>query len=199
MTNTLASSTNQVVDPEDIQLGEDILGIRGPVEIPTGLEWLLYTLVGLLVAALAIFLIRRLLKRASVIKPPPIPYLAPHALARRRLEAALRLIDDPYRFCSAVANAVRGYIEGRFDLHAPERTTEEFLDELRESSALTAAQRELLADFLNQCDRVKFAREEPDRHEIEQLHKFALTLVEQTMPGSAQDQAAAKPNEEVTP
>jgi hypothetical protein len=196
MTNALASSTNQTVNPDDIQLGQDILGIRGPVDIPTGWEWLLYTLIGLIVAALAIFVIMRLLKRAAVIKPPPIPYIAPHALARRRLEAALRLIDDPYRFCSAVANAVRGYVEGRFDLHAPDRTTQEFLDELRDSSALTLEQQELLADFLNQCDRVKFAREEPDRHDLEQLHKFAVTLVEETTPVSAHDQPVAHTDKE---
>ena len=199
MTNLPASSTNQVLNPDDIQLGEDILGIRDPVDIPTGWEWLVYAAIGLVVLAVAIFLVRRWLRRAAVIQPPPIPYVAPHLLARRRLDAALRLIDDPYRFCSAVAIAARGYIEGRFDLHAPDRTTEEFLDELRDSSALTARQQELLADFLNQCDLVKFAREEPVRDNLERMHKFALTFVEETMPGAALDQAASRPDPEVAP
>ena len=76
MTNALANSTNQIVDPDDIQLGEDILGIRGPVEIPTGWEWLLYTLIALSVVALTIFLVKRLLKRAAVIRMTPLARIA---------------------------------------------------------------------------------------------------------------------------
>jgi hypothetical protein len=193
MTNATPASTNQLADGAPIELGDDILGIRGPVDIPTGWEWLLYSLAAIAVIALAYFLGRRLLRHVQVIKPPPIPYVAPHLIARKRLAAALRLIDDPYRFCSAVADALRGYFEGRFSIHAPDRTTDEFLDELRNATALNPNQQDLVAEFLTQCDLVKFARDEPTRNDLEQLHRFALGLVEETMPGSSQAEAVAAP------
>lgn len=180
MTNATPDITNSLAGTEDIELGKDILGIRGPVEIPNGWEWLLYVLGALVLILLAALLIKRLLRRATIIKPPPIPYVAPHALARRQLEAALRVIEDPYRFCSAVSDAVRGYIEGRFAIHAPDRTTDEFLDELRVSTALNVDQQNSISDFLTECDLVKFARNEPDRQSLEQLHKSALVLIEET-------------------
>ncbi len=198
MTNTLANITNSVVDSGEIELGDDILGINGPVEIPSGWEWLIYGLAAALLIGLAIFVVRRLMKRMTIILPPPIPYIDPHTLARRRLEAALRLIDDPYRFCSAVANALRGYMEGRFSIHAPDRTSDEFLEELRNSTALTVEQHEFVADFLNQCDLVKFARDEPTRSDLERLHRSALRLVEETMPGTAQAEASTSKIAEAT-
>lgn len=188
MTNATPQS-QPLVEPADIELGSDILGIRGPVDIPSGWAIAIYVLGALALIALGWWLGRKLLRRARVILPPPIPYIAPHVLARRRLDQALRLIDDPYRFCFAVSAALRAYFEGRFAIHAPDRTTDEFLAELREATALQPAQQDLVGDFLERCDRVKFARDEPTRVVLEDLHKFALGLVEETMPGTADDLA----------
>jgi len=192
MTNTPPNLTNSVAGA--IELGDDILDIRPPVEIPNGWLWLLYVLAAVAVVILALALARYLRRRLQVVVPPPIPYVEPHALARRRLEAALRLIEDPYRFCIAVSGALRGYFEGRFTVHAPDRTTDEFLEELHDRASLTPVQREQLAAFLAQCDLVKFAQDEPTRQDLERLHQFALSLVEETMPGSARD-AAPQPQE----
>ena len=41
------------------------------------------------------------------------------------------LIGQPKEFCILVSDTLRWYLEERFDFHAPERTTEEFLYELR--------------------------------------------------------------------
>ncbi|NDE98841.1 MAG: hypothetical protein EB034_11285, partial [Verrucomicrobia bacterium] len=68
----------------------------------------------------------------------------------------------------------------RFTLHAPDRTTEEFLLELQRASELNDAQKEFLADFLSRCDVVKFAKHEPSEAELRSLHSAALTLVEET-------------------
>lgn len=198
MTNATPQLTNGIAATNEIQLEDDILAIQPPVDIPTGWEWLLYSLAVVIALVVATWFVRRLLLSLRVIKPPPIPYVEPHALARRRLEAALRLIEDPYRFCSAVSAALRTYFEGRFAIHAPDRTTDEFLEELRSSTALNARQQELVSGFLGQCDLVKFAREEPARNDLEQMHRFALGLVEETMPGSATD-VATRPAEEVAP
>jgi hypothetical protein len=58
------------------------------------------------------------------------------------------------------------YLEERFDFHAPERTTEEFLYELQATELLTRDQKESLAEFLKRCDLVKFAKYEPREPEL---------------------------------
>ena len=60
-----------------------------------------------------------------------------------------------------LSDIVRRYVEERFSLRAPELTTEEFLLEAGRSADLSPAHRALLSDFLERCDRVKFARYSP--------------------------------------
>lgn len=110
------------------------------------------------------------------------PTLSAEEAARRRLQAALAWIEDPERFTVEVSEAARKYLEDRFGLRAPERTTEEFLAELSGSVALDGRHKELLADFLTRCDLVKFARAVVDRSELEALHQAAVRLVEETVP-----------------
>ena len=81
-----------------------------------------------------------------------------------------------------VSDAVRLYLEERFGLRAPERTTEEFLTDLSRSAALTEPQKDSLKGFLSACDMVKFARYEPQRPELEALYNSALRLIEETEP-----------------
>jgi hypothetical protein len=90
------------------------------------------------------------------------------------------LIGDPRAFAIAVSDAVRVYLEERFTLRAPERTTEEFLRDLQKTSALTPQQKASLAAFLEQCDLVKFARFEPPESALRELHESALRLVHET-------------------
>ena len=89
-------------------------------------------------------------------------------------------ISDPNRFCTVVSDTVRLYLEERFTLRAPERTTEEFLIELRASPHLTVDQKQSLGSFLESCDLVKFARFEPTETILRQLHDAALRLVDET-------------------
>jgi len=85
-------------------------------------------------------------------------------------------------FCIVVSDTLRWYLEERFNFHAPERTTEEFLHELRGTTLLTPDQKENLEDFLNRCDLVKFAKYEPREPELRDLHASAVRLVEETEP-----------------
>ena len=78
-----------------------------------------------------------------------------------------------------------------FRSKAPERTTEEFLDELRGSPRLASRHQELLADFLTRCDFAKFARYEPGRQELEDIHNAALRIVDET---TAPDPVADMPD-----
>ncbi|HEY5915073.1 MAG TPA: hypothetical protein VJA21_31145, partial [Verrucomicrobiae bacterium] len=65
---------------------------------------------------------------------------------------------------------------------APERTTEEFLRELKHTNLLTPDQKRSLGEFLEKCDLVKFAKYEPAESELRDLHGSAVRLVEETEP-----------------
>ena len=118
---------------------------------------------------------------------PPVP---PHVRAKQKLAEALAIIGQPKEFCIMVSDTLRWYLEERFDFHAPERTTEEFLNELRDTELLTRDQKDSLVEFLNRCDLVKFARYEPGEPELRDLHAAAVRLVEETEPPPATETSA---------
>ena len=158
----------------------DIRDIKPPVDIPSGWEWLWWVLAALATIAVAVLIWRWWQKRRSQIPvEPPVPA---HVRAKEMLEKALELIAQPKPFCILVSDTIRGYLEERFDFHAPERTTEEFLHELRGTNLLSAEQKEKLGEFLGCCDLVKFAKYEPREPELRDLHSSAVRLVEETEP-----------------
>jgi hypothetical protein len=158
----------------------DIRDIKPPIEISDGLTWLWQSLI-IVALLVAVFLIWRWLKnrKLNIVLPPPIPA---HIRAKQKLEQALALITQPKPFVIAVSDTARAYLEERFNFHAPERTTEEFLRELGGTKLLLPEQKESLGEFLASCDLVKFAKYEPGENELRELHSSALRLVEETEP-----------------
>jgi hypothetical protein len=154
--------------------------IKPPVEIPSGWAWVLWMAGALALAALLYFVWRYWQKRKK--ETPPVPVIPAHVRAKQKLAEALALIRQPREFCILVSDTIRWYLEERFDFRAPERTTEEFLYELRGTNLLTPDQKESLGEFLNRCDLVKFARYEPGEPELRDLHAAAIRLVEETEP-----------------
>ncbi|MBC8097092.1 MAG: DUF4381 family protein [Akkermansiaceae bacterium] len=168
MTNVLVSTNNGLRD------------IKPPVEIASiwaWLGWVIGAVILLGLIALILWLLRR--KKANVPVVPPIPA---HIRAKQKLEEALALLSQPKPFCTAVSDITRFYLEERFNFHAPERTTEEFLHELQNTNLLLPDQKESLGEFLKRCDLVKFARYEPGEPELRDLHASALRLIEETEP-----------------
>jgi hypothetical protein len=152
--------------------------IRDPVTIQTLGAWLVRILAVLILGALLWWAWNRWRRsRPTPAAPPPPP---PDARALRRLTEALQWIGQPERFCTSVSEILRTYLEERFGLRAPERTTEEFLSELRNSISLDLKNKQVLGDFLTRCDLVKFARAEPGPAELQELHAAAVRLVEET-------------------
>jgi hypothetical protein len=154
--------------------------IKPLINIPNIVLWILSILAIVLLGIVAWLLWRHWRKRQAIIKmPPPVP---PHIHARRMLEHALSLISEPKPFSTAVSGAIRIYLEQRFNFHAPDRTTEEFLYELQGTDLLTTEQKHSLGEFLANCDLIKFAKYEPTEMELRGLHAAALRLVNETEP-----------------
>ncbi len=159
---------------------EDIRDIKPPVQIPNGWAWLWWVFGALALLAALYAAWRYWQKKRSLPKLANI--VPPHLRAKEKLRAALALIGEPQPFCISVSDTLRVYLEQRFQFHAPDRTTEEFLLELQNTSHLSPEQKRSLTDFLQRCDLVKFARDEPTQMELEDLHHCALGLVEETEP-----------------
>ncbi len=75
---------------------------------------------------------------------------------------------------------VRDYLEQRYEIRAPELTTEEFLQVASRNSNLKTDHRALLSAFLERADRVKFAGYRPDREESLASLEVARKFVEDT-------------------
>jgi hypothetical protein len=148
------------------------------IYIPNGWAWFLW-IVAIIALVTAAYFIWRWWRKKRDIPPAPIPA---HVRARRRLEQALAMLSEPKPFSFLVSGAIREYLEERFDFHAPDRTTEEFLYELQGTDLLTRDQKKSLEEFLASCDLIKFAKYEPTEMELRGLHAAALRLVNETEP-----------------
>jgi len=179
LTVDIKSAVEGEVDPTQFA------DIEGPVAIPKPRSWKAAWLAGpaaLLLAALVWWMLRRRSQRQALEAAPP----RPHVWAMAQLEALLaqKLIEQGkvHEFYFRLSHLVRTYIELRFGLMAPERTTEEFLNEVRGSEALRFGHKDLLSEFLTACDLVKFARHEPRGAEVDVSIDAARSFIEQTAP-----------------
>jgi len=159
------------------EVPEDIRDIRGPKFVRP--DWLIPALVsaGVLLALCTYGVWRWRRRRES-----PRTLLA-FELALQRLEEIRALMKPAAArdFGIAVSDIVREYIERRFDVVATQRTTEEFLQALlQDSNEALARHRELLAEFLQQCDFVKFAGASLGVADMESLFRSARGFVLET-------------------
>jgi hypothetical protein len=178
---TISNNAALIVPPPSATstgVTNDIRGVKPPVAVPNDWAWA-FCLLGILLGLAAAYWAWRRWQKKRVYKVA-VPATPPHIRARQRLHAALAHIQDPRVFCGEVSDALRVYLEERFRFHAPERTTEEFMVELQITNILTLQQKQSLADFLESCDLVKFARHEPAEAALRDLHDSALRLVDET-------------------
>jgi len=156
--------------------------IEGVVEMPkVASHWWLWALIVLGVAVVpAAWLLlrrRRAKKLVRIFRPA-------HELAYARLRAlvAESLVEQGRikEFYERISGVLRYYIEDRFDLHAPERTTEEFLAELRYAQVLAPTDKSVLEEFLTHCDLVKFAKHAPTTDQVQRTFDLVKDFIEKT-------------------
>jgi hypothetical protein len=178
-------------EPVDIEitslLGEQreelkIADIEGVVEMPVkaSIRWVWILCFIVIVAGAVTWFYLRRKKNEEIIrifKPAhEIAYNRLQALVERDLVKAGKIKE----FYEQISDILRHYIEHRFNLHAPERTTEEFLAELPITNVLSQSDQEHLAEFLRHCDLVKFAKYNPTTEQIQKTFDLVKNFIETT-------------------
>ncbi len=122
--------------------------------------------------------------RRRRVRPIEARRVMAHEAAYEALEMLLArgLVEEKrYReFTAEVADILRRYIEDRFGLRAPERTTEEFLVEAGAGLDVDGERKRILADFLVHCDLVKFAALEPSADDVKRTFDTAKDFIDTT-------------------
>jgi phage gp46-like protein len=180
--------TTEPFDIEVTSLLEDdraelkIEDIEGVVEIPKKPSfwwaWALGVIAVLTALGTWLWLRRRRVKELIRIFKPAheLAYERLRVLVKEDLVGAGRIKE----FYERISDILRHYIEHRFSLRAPERTTEEFLYELASTNILPESDKQNLAQFLQHCDLVKFAKHEPTSEQIQQAFDLVKAFIEKT-------------------
>ncbi len=178
-------------EPIDIEvtslLGEQraelkIADIEGVVEIPVKPSyWWVWVLSVTAIIAGAFFWLNRRRHKAEelvrIFKPAhEIAYERLRVLVKQDLIKAGKIKE----FYERLSDILRHYIEHRFNMRAPERTTEEFLAELPSSNALSQSDQERLGEFLRHCDLVKFAKYNPTAEQVQRTFDLVKDFIETT-------------------
>ncbi len=118
---------------------------------------LLYILAGLVITGLLGTLIYYLLRRRRQKSTPAVPALLPEDTACRLLDglAAVETLS-PREFYFRLCAILRGYIKDRFNINAPEMTTEEFLPWIKKIDMDRALGQDV-KKLLSTADPIKFA------------------------------------------
>ena len=158
---------------EDI---EDVLEMPKPASFAW--LWALGIAAVAAIAGLWLYLRRKRVKELVRIFKPA------HELAYERLRV---LVNEDLvgagkikEFYERISDILRHYIEHRFSLRAPERTTEEFLAELANTNVLPSAEKQRLGEFLKHCDLVKFAKHNPTTQQIQETFDLVKDFIEKT-------------------
>jgi hypothetical protein len=170
---TVLAQTNAAPD-------DDIADIRPPYFFLgswPSLWWLPLALLALAIVAAILFVLFRPGRQLSA--------KSAYELALEKLERARGLIreDHPMPYAVLVSETIRSYLGQRFHSPSTRRTTEEFLRQMEADRTTPLAEhRELLREFLQSCDLVKFARYQPRLAELEHVQQRACDFVLATKP-----------------
>jgi len=138
-------------------LAQALPDIAPPVSYSLVPPWVIFvaSLIALTIIGLAIWYGRKLFQKD---KPVPTPRECALA-ALSEIEMDVERIN-PYQFSIRVSDILRRYVMEQFDLPMTRQTSVEFLNAIGSAANFSDDEKTLLADFLNRCDLIKFARYE---------------------------------------
>jgi hypothetical protein len=164
-----ATNATKLSDIKDI--------IKPPLQIPRKLWiFLIIALLALIAGIATIFFLRKKhFAQQSFVPPQP-----PHILARQALTALRGKPWSPEPFFTELSLILRTYLENRFNLHAPESTTEELTRSMASDTRLELKEQQTLRNFMTQADLVKFARAGAEQDAMQNAFTTVEDFVEQT-------------------
>jgi len=151
-------------------------------------SWFWWWIALAVVGAVALLVLLWLWLRPHRLLSPKSAY----ELALEKLEKARALLreDNPVPYAVLVSETIRSYLGQRFQAPSTRRTTEEFLRQMEADRTTPLAEhRDLLREFLQSCDLVKFARYQPTQSELEHVQQRAYSFVLATKPVPSADKA----------
>jgi len=169
--------TSEVGEP-DLGKARGVTGIDELPPIPTSaFPWTYVVLAGIVFASACLAVTIVLLRRRAIrtVRSP----------RERAIDELLRLEADAASIpdlAERLADLVRRYLEGRYDLAATRQTTAEFLTSLRGQNTLTDEQIANVDDLLRRADLAKFAEANPSPDECASMLASARRLVAETAP-----------------
>ena len=174
----LAALPAQTPGLPNLPPGPSLDRVRGPIEIPPFEPWQIGVIIALAVLALSVLIwgILRFMRARSNRSQAELPHLT----ARAELKAAAELTtNDDERFAVLSSMALRRYFETGKGIAALGRTSLEFLQGLDGHPQMIPEARSSLTEFLEHCDRVKFAQASLTAAERSALTESATALIAQ--------------------
>lgn len=174
--------------PRDTTL-KDLKDIKPPIKEPIRFsEVAPWAGLGLLLAAIIVLLFMYLRSRKQ--NKPFLNIFKPkepaHVVALRELmlleENREWASDNPKLFYTKLIDILRNYLEGRFQINAPEQTTSEILSEIARLDFDFSPYIETLRELLFTSDLVKFAKHVTTIDENRRFLSFAINFVNSTKP-----------------
>jgi hypothetical protein len=153
---------------------QEIDDIQPPIAPDTAIWWVVAIAIALVLALIAYFFWPEKLRRHQ---PPPLP----KATALSRLEQLRHRLEelDVFQLAVETSAVLRAFIEEQFGIRAVHQTTPEFLVSASHHPRFNSHQRDMLQEFLERCDAIKFARVAAGPEEGENLFSQACKFVEE--------------------
>ena len=165
---------NQAIAMQD-NLDEAVFKIEDVKVEQSDILWLWVALAVVILAAI-FFALRN--KQSTKIKLVSAWDEAAGAL--KALEQEQNLNDE--RFFVRLSDILRLYIQKRFKLPATEKTSQEFIVQVRNENLLKEEHKRSLENFLSTADMVKFAKMAADSKQRQDCLNMAGTFVKETIP-----------------
>ncbi|MCA9283760.1 MAG: hypothetical protein KDA22_00995 [Phycisphaerales bacterium] len=141
---------------------QEYADVKPEAVLPVPARWPWFVAGSVLAAAVVAAIVAATL-RARRQPPPPVPSHVWALAELDRLEASGAVDAGGRSFVVPLTDILRTYIERRFEVMAPEQTTDEFLRIAQTHPALAAEHSSMLAGLLRAADLVKFARQDAPR------------------------------------
>ncbi len=184
------SSQAKLLSVETVKLDPEagLKDIKPIIHIPRSfsemLPYILLALVLIIIVLLLLYYLRQRKKKPESLSLWESPDIPAYAAALSKLEALRKskyLNEEKFKpFHSELTDILRRYFEKRFEIDAPEMTSDEIL--LATKKLLTEDDHTKLKDILVLSDLVKFAKHKPLISESEKKIKYAFEIVKNTIP-----------------